>query len=151
MNVYYYTAKLQLNHIKQIFPFWTLVWNYYYFIGFNDPSSFLWLFSLLLKELIFYYFFCPFQENNHIRKEQTWKVSNILTVVTFLWLLIFKYTERQKSCTTKKIVMFRIWKYMNSLQVMWNKTMPISPYVFKRESLKQSNEWSVTRETGNMG
>ena len=33
------------------------------------------------------------------------------------------YTKRQPSCTTKKILIFRIWKlkYINSLQVMWNK------------------------------
>ena len=35
-------------------------------------------------------------------------------------------TERQKSCTTKTILIFKIWKYTNSLQVMWNETMPMS-------------------------
>ena len=53
------------------------------------------------------------------------------------------YTEWQKSCTTKRILIFRIWKYINSLQVMWNETMLISTSIFKRERRKKSNKWSI--------
>ena len=34
---------------------------------------------------------------------------------------------------------------------LWNVTMPISASSFKRESRKQSNQWSVTRDKVNMG
>ena len=56
--------------------------------------------------------------------------------------------ERQKPCTTKQIRIFRIWKYIHSLQVAWNETMPMSASVFKRESRKQCNLLIVTREKG---
>ena len=33
---------------------------------------------------------------------------------------------------------------------MWNENMPTPASVFKQESRKQSNQWSLTKEKGNM-
>ena len=41
----------------------------------------------------------------------------------------------------KKSLIFRIWKYINSLQVKWNKTMPIP------ENKAISEAWQEKRET----
>ena len=63
--------------------------------------------------------------------------------ICFSWTafsrLLLIYTKRQKPCTTKEILIFRIWKYVNSLQVMWN----IS---FRFQASKQETMQSVKRD-----
>ena len=71
--------------------------------------------------------------------------SLLWTFVGQTFSILVETTERQKSYTTKKILIFRTWKYLNSLQIMWNETMSISASVFKRESRKQSSQWTATR------